>query len=122
MKKGIGMLAMMALVSVLVVALVACGVPGNYKDGMEKMKGKGYDVNDVTTLSVSGSYLAFRASEGDERMTAVYFPKSTESKSAESFYAGTQKTSTTYVVKKTTAGNFIVVYFGTEGAVKDFEK
>lgn len=122
MKKNIRIIAIVILMFMLAMMVVACGVPNNYVKGMEKMEGKGYSVSDVTTLSVSGSYLAFKATDSDERMTAVYFPKSTESKTAEDFYAKTKNNSSSYTVKKTTAGNFILVYYGTDKAVKDFEK
>ena len=122
MKKFITIISVVALVALLGVALVACGVPGNYREGMEKMEAAGYDINDSVSLNISGTYLAFRAYGDNGNLTAAYFPKADNAKAAEDYYAKVQKQSPDYTVKKKTVGNFIVVYSGPAAVVKDFEK
>lgn len=125
MKKNklIGIISIIALVAVLAVTLVACGVPGNYRDGIDKMEAAGYDVDSSVSLNTSGTYLAFKAyGPGDAKVTVAYFPKSSDSANADKLYNKQKELGGTNVVKKKTAGNFVVVYFGTADGVKDFEK
>ena len=120
MKKIITIISVIALISVLCVMLVACGVPANYGDCREKLEAAGYSVSDTSFTSTSGSYLALKAYKGSDSITVGYFPKDNKEE-GEKFYSQ-QKSNSSRTVKKKESSKFLIVYYGTDAAIKDFEK
>ena len=118
MKKYLKIVAVLAVVLMCATVLAAC-VPQSVEKAEKKMKEADYLVaglgNSERTEGVVGGFVATKILQG-EIVTAIWYASTKEAKEAYNKYNDAKGDGNTKVKR-----SFKCVYFGTEGAIADFE-